>query len=140
MHFQKKYDIILKLSSRRPVGQAVKTLASHAGNMGSIPVRVTKHNKSERFVYQKNARICFLFQQFVFKICRAHFLDCALFLHTFFTFDINISVIILKTQIKTDVTHIKQKNFPPSSQVKNIASPTVPRGLPHRRLCHRDRP
>ena len=26
----------------RPVGQAVKTLASHAGNMGSIPVRVTK--------------------------------------------------------------------------------------------------
>ena len=27
-----------------PVGQAVKTLASHAGNMGSIPVRVTTHN------------------------------------------------------------------------------------------------
>ncbi len=27
---------------RRPVGQAAKTLASHAGNMGSIPVRVTK--------------------------------------------------------------------------------------------------
>ena len=26
----------------RPVGQAAKTLASHAGNMGSIPVRVTK--------------------------------------------------------------------------------------------------
>ena len=24
-----------------PVGQAAKTLASHAGNMGSIPVRVT---------------------------------------------------------------------------------------------------
>ena len=29
----------------RPVGQAVKTLASHAGNMGSIPVRVTKTQK-----------------------------------------------------------------------------------------------
>ena len=27
---------------QRPVGQAAKTLASHAGNMGSIPVRVTK--------------------------------------------------------------------------------------------------
>ena len=25
----------------RPVGQAVKTAASHAANMGSIPVRVT---------------------------------------------------------------------------------------------------
>ncbi len=25
----------------RPVGQAVKTLASHAGNRGSIPLRVT---------------------------------------------------------------------------------------------------
>ena len=25
-----------------PVGQAVKTAASHAANMGSIPVRVTK--------------------------------------------------------------------------------------------------
>ncbi len=30
----------------RPVGQAVKTLASHAGNMGSIPVRVTKKRAS----------------------------------------------------------------------------------------------
>ena len=29
------------------VGQAVKTLASHAENMGSIPVRVTKQNISE---------------------------------------------------------------------------------------------
>ena len=42
LHFFKKYDIILKLSIIRPVGQAAKTLASHAGNMGSIPVRVTK--------------------------------------------------------------------------------------------------
>ena len=30
----------------RPVGQAVKTLASHAGNMGSIPVRVTKKKQT----------------------------------------------------------------------------------------------
>ena len=29
-----------------PVGQAVKTAASHAANMGSIPVRVTKYFKS----------------------------------------------------------------------------------------------
>ena len=27
---------------RRPVGQAVKTAASHADNVGSIPPRVTK--------------------------------------------------------------------------------------------------
>ena len=27
---------------RRPVGQAVKTAASHAANVGSIPARVTK--------------------------------------------------------------------------------------------------
>ena len=32
----------IKVVKIRPVGQAVKTLASHAGNMGSIPVRVTK--------------------------------------------------------------------------------------------------
>ena len=32
------------------VGQAVKTPASHAGNAGSIPARVTKAvNKTERF-------------------------------------------------------------------------------------------
>ena len=33
----------------RPVGQAAKTLASHAGNMGSIPVRVTNRNLN-RFI------------------------------------------------------------------------------------------
>ena len=32
----------------RPVGQAVKTLASHAGNMGSIPVRVTKNKVTRK--------------------------------------------------------------------------------------------
>ena len=32
----------MQVVKTRPVGQAVKTLASHAGNMGSIPVRVTK--------------------------------------------------------------------------------------------------
>ena len=30
------------------VGQAVKTLASHAENMGSIPVRVTKKGKQDK--------------------------------------------------------------------------------------------
>ena len=33
----------------RPVGQAVKTAASHAANMGSIPLRVTK-GKENRIV------------------------------------------------------------------------------------------
>ena len=33
---------IIATFDQRPVGQAVKTLASHAGNMGSIPVRVTR--------------------------------------------------------------------------------------------------
>ena len=36
-HLQRCFDIYT-----RPVGQAVKTAASHAANMGSIPVRVTK--------------------------------------------------------------------------------------------------
>ena len=31
-----------------PVGQAVKTPPFHGGNMGSIPVRVTKSNQSTR--------------------------------------------------------------------------------------------
>ena len=34
--------------NERPVGQAVKTLASHAEIMGSIPVRVTKNKKAPR--------------------------------------------------------------------------------------------
>ena len=41
-----------KALEKRPVGQAAKTLASHAGNMGSIPVRVTKtktHRKGDAF-------------------------------------------------------------------------------------------
>ena len=40
-----KDSIIDKLNKARPVGQAVKTLASHAENMGSIPVRVTNNRK-----------------------------------------------------------------------------------------------
>ena len=44
---EEKNSIIDKLNIARPVGQAVKTLASHAENMGSIPVRVTKQNISE---------------------------------------------------------------------------------------------
>ena len=46
--------IIDKLNTARPVGQAVKTLASHAENMGSIPVRVTndrKHHESGAFLF-----------------------------------------------------------------------------------------
>ena len=40
-----KNSIIDKLNTARPVGQAVKTLASHAENMGSIPVRVTNEKR-----------------------------------------------------------------------------------------------
>ena len=48
----------------RPIGQAVKTLASHAGNSGSIPGWVTKRNKSELFRKSKLVRICFLLLNF----------------------------------------------------------------------------
>ena len=51
----------------RPVGQAVKTLASHAGNMGSIPVRVTIKDKSELLCHRQSVRICFLFQYWQMK-------------------------------------------------------------------------
>ena len=34
----------------RPVGQAVKTPPFHGGNMGSIPVRVTKKRDTQRRV------------------------------------------------------------------------------------------
>ena len=44
LHFQKKCDIITKSQDIRPIGQAVKTLASHAGNSGSIPGWVTINN------------------------------------------------------------------------------------------------
>ena len=33
-----------QVAATRPVGQAVKTPPFHGGNMGSIPVRVTKKN------------------------------------------------------------------------------------------------
>ena len=36
---------LLKEERRWPVGQAVKTEASHASNVGSIPVRVTSFFK-----------------------------------------------------------------------------------------------
>ena len=45
--FRERCDIISPFE--RPVGQAVKTSASHAENMGSIPVRVTKNNLN-RFI------------------------------------------------------------------------------------------
>ena len=41
-----KDSIIDKRSKAWPVGQAVKTLASHAENMGSIPVRVTNTKRT----------------------------------------------------------------------------------------------
>ena len=44
----------------RPVGQEVKTTPFHGVIMGSIPVRVTKRNKSELFRKSKLVRICFL--------------------------------------------------------------------------------
>ena len=43
-----------------PGGQAAKTPPFHGGNTGSIPVRVTKRNKSELFRKSKLVRICFL--------------------------------------------------------------------------------
>ena len=39
---------------KRLVGQVVKTPASHAGNMGSIPIRVTKVEKAEKV--EKNTK------------------------------------------------------------------------------------
>ena len=41
-------DIMHLENSIWPVGQAVKTAASHAANMGSIPVRVTREKQTER--------------------------------------------------------------------------------------------
>ena len=41
-------------SVTRPVGQAVKTAASHAANMGSIPVRVTTYSFLKERVSRKN--------------------------------------------------------------------------------------
>ena len=38
----------IKVVERWPVGQAVKTLASHAGNSGSIPGWVTKTKRTPR--------------------------------------------------------------------------------------------
>ncbi len=70
---QKKECIIDKLNTARPVGQAVKTLASHAENMGSIPVRVTKKEKQDA-----NAP-CFSF----LRLCRdrpRHHALCAMML------------------------------------------------------------
>ena len=44
--------------SKRPVGQAVKTPPFHGGNMGSIPVRVTKNNTTHQggviFLFKAN--------------------------------------------------------------------------------------
>ena len=42
------FNVILSVMLIWPVGQAVKTLASHAENMGSIPVRVTKKSRTPK--------------------------------------------------------------------------------------------
>ena len=47
--FSKKMWYNIKAVMKWPVGQAAKTLASHAGNMGSIPVRVTKKDNIRTF-------------------------------------------------------------------------------------------
>ena len=44
----------------RPLSQTVKTSPSHGEDMGSIPVGVTKQNKSELFRKSELVRICFL--------------------------------------------------------------------------------
>ena len=46
------------------VGQAVKTPASHAGNAGSIPARVTKDSKRKR----KNRKRCIFTHESVINI------------------------------------------------------------------------
>ena len=43
--FSKKVWYNIKVVKRWPIGQAVKTLASHAGNSGSIPGWVTKKRR-----------------------------------------------------------------------------------------------
>ncbi len=40
----------IQVVSTRPIGQAVKTLASHAGNSGSIPGWVTNNKGSQHIV------------------------------------------------------------------------------------------
>ena len=37
-----------QVAATRPVGQAVKTPPFHGGNMGSIPVRVTKKDTTQK--------------------------------------------------------------------------------------------
>ena len=48
---RKKCSIIVRQCEKRLVGQAVKTSASHAENMGSIPVRVTRTTPPWRVVF-----------------------------------------------------------------------------------------
>ena len=40
------------VATQWPVGQAVKTAASHAANMGSIPVRVTTQKQASDHLFQ----------------------------------------------------------------------------------------
>ena len=55
----KKSSIIIELTNQWPVGQAAKTSASHAENMGSIPVPVTIEKRIPsgiRFFYSMATR------------------------------------------------------------------------------------
>ena len=58
--FSKKIWYNNRVARTWPLSQAAKTSPSHGEGMGSIPVRVTKRNKSELFRKSKLVRICFL--------------------------------------------------------------------------------
>ena len=89
---EKTCDIILKRcesgTQKWLVGQAVKTSASHAENMGSIPVRVTKHKKAphqvvlfyflvfgDSYTHRNSAHKAFSLPLTVVRIC-THFSFC----------------------------------------------------------------
>ena len=44
----KRWRLVEGRRESRPVGQEVKTPASHAGNMGSIPIRVTTSKRKKK--------------------------------------------------------------------------------------------
>ena len=62
---------LLRGRRRRPVGQAVKTPASHAGNAGSIPARVTRgHDRRMAEMIYRALRQAIRKGTFVGEICR----------------------------------------------------------------------
>ena len=46
-----------QIAATRPVGQAVKTPPFHGGNMGSIPVRVTRIDEHYRWMAEKASNL-----------------------------------------------------------------------------------